>query len=67
MLKYVHYLYFSVLLSFITLVVVVGVSLATEEPTPEQVKQRSPLSPVGSISLNSQGLQLQPLSVTRGQ
>ncbi|XP_037544899.1 sodium/myo-inositol cotransporter 2 isoform X5 [Nematolebias whitei] len=38
-LKYVHYLYFSVLLSFITLAVVVGVSLATEEPTPEQVSR----------------------------
>uniref|UniRef100_A0A4W6DTD5 Sodium/myo-inositol cotransporter 2 n=1 Tax=Lates calcarifer TaxID=8187 RepID=A0A4W6DTD5_LATCA len=37
-LKYVHYLYFSVLLSFITLVVVVGVSLVTEEPKPEQVQ-----------------------------
>lgn len=37
-LKYVHYLYFSMLLSFITLVVVVVVSLATEEPKPEQVK-----------------------------
>uniref|UniRef100_A0A8C6P741 Sodium/myo-inositol cotransporter 2 n=1 Tax=Nothobranchius furzeri TaxID=105023 RepID=A0A8C6P741_NOTFU len=40
-LKYVHYLYFSVLLSFITLAVVVGVSLATEEPTPEQVNLRA--------------------------
>lgn len=37
-LKYVHYLYFSTLLSFITLAVVVVVSLATEEPKPEQVK-----------------------------
>lgn len=37
-LKDVHYLYFSVLLSFITLVVVVVVSLATEEPRPEQVR-----------------------------
>uniref|UniRef100_A0A3B3BYH6 Sodium/myo-inositol cotransporter 2 n=1 Tax=Oryzias melastigma TaxID=30732 RepID=A0A3B3BYH6_ORYME len=37
-LKYVHYLYFSILLSVITLSVVVVVSLATEEPTPEQVK-----------------------------
>lgn len=37
-LKYVHYLYFSILLSVITLVVVVAVSLATEEPTPEQVR-----------------------------
>lgn len=45
-LKYVHYLYFSILLSFITLAVVVGVSLATEEPTPEQVKRLSPLSPL---------------------
>ncbi|XP_047215098.1 sodium/myo-inositol cotransporter 2-like [Girardinichthys multiradiatus] len=36
-LKYVHYLYFSMLLSFITLGVVVVVSLATEEPTPEQI------------------------------
>ncbi|XP_044186271.1 sodium/myo-inositol cotransporter 2 [Thunnus albacares] len=38
-LKYVHYLYFSVLLSFITLVVVVVVSLATEEPKPEQISR----------------------------
>lgn len=37
-LKYVHYLYFSTMLSFITLVVVVAVSLTTEEPKPEQVK-----------------------------
>lgn len=37
-LKYVHYLYFSMLLSFITLVTVVVISLATEEPKPEQVK-----------------------------
>ncbi|KAF7644579.1 hypothetical protein LDENG_00219640 [Lucifuga dentata] len=36
-LKYVHYLYFSTLLSFITLVVVVVISLATEKPKPEQV------------------------------
>uniref|UniRef100_A0A3Q2FEM6 Sodium/myo-inositol cotransporter 2 n=1 Tax=Cyprinodon variegatus TaxID=28743 RepID=A0A3Q2FEM6_CYPVA len=38
-LKYVHYLYFSTLLSFITLVVVVAVSLATEEPSPEQISR----------------------------
>nr|XP_046272267.1 sodium/myo-inositol cotransporter 2 [Scatophagus argus] len=36
-LKYVHYLYFSILLSIITMIVVVAVSLATEEPKPEQV------------------------------
>ncbi|XP_069569537.1 sodium/myo-inositol cotransporter 2 isoform X2 [Brachyistius frenatus] len=40
-LKYVHYLYFSMLLSIITLAVVVVVSLATEEPKPEQVKPLS--------------------------
>ncbi|XP_032392632.1 sodium/myo-inositol cotransporter 2 isoform X2 [Etheostoma spectabile] len=38
-LKYVHYLYFSMLLSFITLIVVVVVSLATEEPKPEQISR----------------------------
>uniref|UniRef100_A0A8D3D7G3 Sodium/myo-inositol cotransporter 2 n=1 Tax=Scophthalmus maximus TaxID=52904 RepID=A0A8D3D7G3_SCOMX len=38
-LKYVHYLYFSVLLSFITLAVLVVVSLATEEPKPEQISR----------------------------
>ncbi|XP_014853908.1 PREDICTED: sodium/myo-inositol cotransporter 2-like [Poecilia mexicana] len=38
-LKYVHYLYFSMLLSFITLAVVVVVSLATEEPSPEQISR----------------------------
>uniref|UniRef100_A0A8C4GQL9 Sodium/myo-inositol cotransporter 2 n=1 Tax=Dicentrarchus labrax TaxID=13489 RepID=A0A8C4GQL9_DICLA len=38
-LKYVHYLYFSILLSFITLVVVVVISLATEEPKPEQLSR----------------------------
>ena len=37
-LKYVHYLYFATMLSFLTLVVVVAVSLATEEPKPEQVE-----------------------------
>lgn len=36
-LKNVHYLYFSMLLSVITLVVVVVVSLATQKPKPEQV------------------------------
>ncbi|CAN9505867.1 unnamed protein product [Ophioblennius macclurei] len=36
-LRYVHYLYFSMLLSFITLAVVVVISLATEEPKPEQI------------------------------
>ncbi|XP_059204012.1 sodium/myo-inositol cotransporter 2 [Centropristis striata] len=39
LLKYVHYLYFSTLLSFLTLVLVVGVSLATEEPKAEQVSR----------------------------
>ncbi|XP_008415017.1 sodium/myo-inositol cotransporter 2 isoform X2 [Poecilia reticulata] len=38
-LKYVHYLYFSMLLSFITLAVVVVISLATEEPSPEQISR----------------------------
>lgn len=36
-LKDVHYLYFSTMLSFLTLVVVLVVSLATEKPKPEQV------------------------------
>lgn len=35
--KHVHYLYFSIILAFITLAVVVVVSLSTEEPQPEQV------------------------------
>lgn len=35
--KHVHYLYFSTVLSLLTLVVV-GVSLATEKPRPEQVR-----------------------------
>ncbi|KAM9391608.1 LOW QUALITY PROTEIN: sodium/myo-inositol cotransporter 2 [Pholidichthys leucotaenia] len=38
-LKYVHYLYFSTLLSFITLIIVVVVSLATEAPKPEQISR----------------------------
>uniref|UniRef100_A0A7N8YK99 Sodium/myo-inositol cotransporter 2 n=1 Tax=Mastacembelus armatus TaxID=205130 RepID=A0A7N8YK99_9TELE len=38
-LKYVHYLYFSILLSILTLAVVVAVSLATEEPKPEQISR----------------------------
>lgn len=56
-LKYVHYLYFSILLSVITLVVVVVVSLATEEPGQEQVK---PLSQIcyESVGLISQLLYL---------
>lgn len=37
-LKYVHYLYFSTMLSFLTLVIVVVISLATDKPEPEQVK-----------------------------
>ncbi|XP_061556059.1 sodium/myo-inositol cotransporter 2 [Phycodurus eques] len=36
--KSVHYLYFSTLLSFITLAVAVPVSLATEEPKAEQIR-----------------------------
>lgn len=40
-LKYVHYLYFSTMLSFLTLIVVVVISLATEEPKPEQVSSQS--------------------------
>uniref|UniRef100_A0A667ZBA4 Sodium/myo-inositol cotransporter 2 n=1 Tax=Myripristis murdjan TaxID=586833 RepID=A0A667ZBA4_9TELE len=35
--KHVHYLYFSTMLSVLTLLVVVIVSLATEKPRPEQV------------------------------
>lgn len=38
-LKYVHYLYFSMLLSAITLIVVVVVSLTTEKPSPEQISR----------------------------
>ncbi|KAM8825207.1 sodium/myo-inositol cotransporter 2 [Synchiropus picturatus] len=38
-LKYVHYLYFSIILSVITLIIVVTVSLATEEPRPEQISR----------------------------
>ncbi|XP_008328125.1 sodium/myo-inositol cotransporter 2 isoform X2 [Cynoglossus semilaevis] len=38
-LKNVHYLYFSTMLSFLTLVVVVVVSLLTEEPKPEQISR----------------------------
>lgn len=38
-LKYVHYLYFSTMLSFITVLIVIVISLATEKPKPEQVKQ----------------------------
>ncbi|XP_062840860.1 sodium/myo-inositol cotransporter 2 isoform X2 [Trichomycterus rosablanca] len=37
--KYVHYLYFSIILSLITLAVVVCVSLATEKPTEEQISR----------------------------
>uniref|UniRef100_UPI0037E71CB1 sodium/myo-inositol cotransporter 2 isoform X3 n=1 Tax=Semicossyphus pulcher TaxID=241346 RepID=UPI0037E71CB1 len=37
--KYVHFLYFSTMLSFLTLFVVVVVSLATEEPKPEQISR----------------------------
>lgn len=37
-LKQVHFLYFSIVLTCITLVVVVVVSLATEKPKPEQVR-----------------------------
>ncbi|XP_026072154.1 sodium/myo-inositol cotransporter 2 [Carassius auratus] len=37
--KYVHYLYFSVILTLLTLIVVVCVSLATEKPKPEQISR----------------------------
>lgn len=43
-LKYVHYLYFSTMLSFLTLFVVVVISLATEKPKPEQVRALGLLS-----------------------
>ena len=44
-LKYVHYLYFSIILSAITVAIVVCVSLATKEPLPEQVRwQNNPLT-----------------------
>ncbi|KAL2101104.1 hypothetical protein ACEWY4_002865 [Coilia grayii] len=36
--KYVHYLYFSVILTAITAIIVVCVSLATEKPLPEQIR-----------------------------
>uniref|UniRef100_A0A7N8WVC1 Sodium/myo-inositol cotransporter 2 n=1 Tax=Mastacembelus armatus TaxID=205130 RepID=A0A7N8WVC1_9TELE len=52
-LKYVHYLYFSILLSILTLAVVVAVSLATEEPKPEQVKPLNwPSYVLGLISVS---------------
>lgn len=38
--KYVHYLYFSIILSLFTLAIVVCVSLATEKPTEEQVRNK---------------------------
>ncbi|XP_043091672.1 sodium/myo-inositol cotransporter 2 isoform X2 [Puntigrus tetrazona] len=37
--KYVHYLYFSIILTVLTLIVVVCVSLATEKPRPEQISR----------------------------
>lgn len=37
--KYVHYLYFSIILTLFTLIVVVCVSLGTEEPKPEQISR----------------------------
>ncbi|KAK0153118.1 Sodium/myo-inositol cotransporter 2 [Merluccius polli] len=37
--KDIHYLYFSTMLSFLTLVLVVSISLATEKPRPEQVSR----------------------------
>ncbi|XP_056309260.1 sodium/myo-inositol cotransporter 2 [Danio aesculapii] len=37
--KYVHFLYFSVILTILTLIVVVCVSLATEKPKPEQISR----------------------------
>ncbi|TNM97344.1 hypothetical protein fugu_015500 [Takifugu bimaculatus] len=38
-LKYVHYLYFSLILSVITLLIVIVISLATEKPKPEQISR----------------------------
>nr|XP_055050707.1 sodium/myo-inositol cotransporter 2 isoform X1 [Misgurnus anguillicaudatus] len=37
--KYVHFLYFSIILTLLTLIVVVCVSLATEKPKPEQISR----------------------------
>ncbi|XP_077067994.1 sodium/myo-inositol cotransporter 2 [Siphateles boraxobius] len=37
--KYVHFLYFAIILTLLTLIVVVCVSLATEKPKPEQISR----------------------------
>lgn len=42
--KYVHYLYFSIILSIVTLVVVVTVSLLTEPPPEQMVRTARSLS-----------------------
>lgn len=49
-LKYVHYLYFSIILSVLTVLIVVVISLATEKPKPEQVRQRSALTVAGLVN-----------------
>lgn len=48
----VHYLYFSTMLSFIVLAVVVAVSLATDKPKPEQVKPLIVLLNESALILN---------------
>lgn len=52
-LKYIHYLYFSVILSTITLLIVVVISLATEKPKPEQVKQPLAFIVEGCLEIKS--------------
>lgn len=52
-LKYIHYLYFSVILSTITLLIVVVISLATEKPKPEQVKQPLAFIVKGCLEIKS--------------
>ncbi|XP_077388957.1 sodium/myo-inositol cotransporter 2 [Festucalex cinctus] len=55
--KSVHYLYFSTLLSFITLIVVVAVSLATEKPKAEQIDRLTWFTRFAPVEIQEQTLE----------
>ncbi|XP_028310111.1 sodium/myo-inositol cotransporter 2 [Gouania willdenowi] len=59
-LRYIHYLYFSMLLSFITLIVVVVISLTTEEPRPEQISRLTWFTRFDPVETKEQVFTLEP-------
>ncbi|KAM3598036.1 uncharacterized protein V6R79_012603 [Siganus canaliculatus] len=63
-LKHVHYLYFSTMLSFLTLVVVVVISLATEKPRPEQIARLTWFTRFDPVEVKEQVFSVEQASAT---